>query len=213
MERRYPCYSRLRTFTLSELLTFAQALELFLPTMLLMFGQSVDVSEVLLGEVGEGRAQCGGAVGYRDGDTGNSHCCNGGVRVGGLSCRRGSATPARDYCLYGFAFDFQAWLGALLMGAVFPKIISTANNYLFSPSTNLVNDVFIRYISPGASNKRVLIVSRLVVVMLGIWALYQALNTSSVLAKTLYAYTIYSAALTPVILAAFYNRRANAQGG
>jgi len=51
-----------------------------------------------------------------------------------------------------------------------------------------------------------------VVVMLGIWALYQALNTSSVLAKTLYAYTIYSAALTPVILAAFYSRRANAQG-
>ena len=49
-------------------------------------------------------------------------------------------------------------------------------------------------------------------VMLGIWALYQALNTSSVLAKTLYAYTIYSAALTPVILAAFYSRRANAQG-
>jgi solute:Na+ symporter, SSS family len=55
-------------------------------------------------------------------------------------------------------------------------------------------------------------VSRLVVVMLGIWALYQALNTSSVLAKTLYAYTIYSAALTPVILAAFYSRSATAQG-
>jgi solute:Na+ symporter, SSS family len=105
-----------------------------------------------------------------------------------------------------------AWLGALLMGAVFAKIVSTANNYLFSPATNLVNDVFIRYLAPDASNKRVLIVSRLVVVFLGIWALYQALNTSSVLAKTLYAYTIYSAALTPVILAAFYSRRANAQG-
>ena len=33
------------------------------------------------------------------------------------------------------------------------------------------------------------------------------------LAKTLYAYTIYSAALTPVILAAFYSRRVNARGG
>ena len=98
------------------------------------------------------------------------------------------------------------------MGAVFAKIVSTANNYLFSPATNLVNDVFIRYLAPRASNKRVLIVSRLVVVLLGIWALYQAVNTSSVLAKTLYAYTIYSAALTPVILAAFYSRRVNAQG-
>jgi solute:Na+ symporter, SSS family len=104
------------------------------------------------------------------------------------------------------------WLGPLMMGAVFAKIISTANNYLFSPATNLVNDVFSRYLAPGASNKQVLIVSRLVVVLLGIWALYQAVNTSSVLAKTLYAYTIYSAALTPVILAAFYSRRANAWG-
>jgi SSS family solute:Na+ symporter len=50
------------------------------------------------------------------------------------------------------------------------------------------------------------------VVMLGVWALYQSLNTNSVLAKMLYAYTIYSAALTPVILAAFYSRRVNGQG-
>jgi SSS family solute:Na+ symporter/sodium/proline symporter len=118
----------------------------------------------------------------------------------------------REIIAYTALHGLPAWLGALLMGAVFAKIISTANNYLFSPSTNLVNDVFIRYISPGASNKRVLIISRLVVVMLGIWALYQALNTSSVLAKTLYAYTIYSAALTPVVLAAFYSKRVTAWG-
>jgi SSS family solute:Na+ symporter len=105
-----------------------------------------------------------------------------------------------------------ALLGALLLGAVFAKIISTANNYLFSPATNLVNDVYARYINRDASNKKILIVSRLVVVLLGIWALYQALGTESVLKKTLYAYTIYAAALTPVILAAFYSRRATAAG-
>ena len=118
----------------------------------------------------------------------------------------------REIIAYTALHGVPAWLGALLMGAVFAKIISTANNYLFSPSTNLINDVFTRYLAPQASNKRVIIVSRLVVVFLGIWALYQAVNTSSVLAKTLYAYTIYSAALTPVILAAFYSRRANAHG-
>src|SRR6202789_1758348 len=46
-------------------------------------------------------------------------------------------------------------LGALLMGAIFAKIISTANNWLFSPSTNLVNDIYLRYISPEASNKKI----------------------------------------------------------
>ena len=95
-------------------------------------------------------------------------------------------------------------LGALLVGAIFAKIISTANNWLFSPATNLVNDIFVRYLQPQASNKQILIVSRLMVVLLGLWSLFQSLGTESVLKKALYAYTIYSAALTPVILAAFF---------
>jgi len=48
------------------------------------------------------------------------------------------------------------------------------------------------------------------VVLLGCWSLYQSLGTRSVLEKALYAYTIYSAALTPVILAAFFWKRASA---
>jgi SSS family solute:Na+ symporter/sodium/proline symporter len=101
-------------------------------------------------------------------------------------------------------------LGALLVGAIFAKIVSTANNYLFSPAANLVNDIFVRYLRPKAGNKQILLVSRLMVVLLGLWALYQGLHTESVLKKSLYAYTIYSAALTPVILAAFYWKRATA---
>jgi SSS family solute:Na+ symporter len=101
-------------------------------------------------------------------------------------------------------------LGALLVGAIFAKVVSTANNYLFSPATNLVNDVFVRYVRPDATNGQILLVSRLMVVGLGAWALYQSLGTTSVLKKSLYAYTIYSAALTPVILAVFYWKRATA---
>lgn len=103
-------------------------------------------------------------------------------------------------------------LGALLVGAIFAKVVSTANNYLFSPSTNLINDVYVRYVRPAASNAEVLIVSRVVVAGLGAWALWQSLGTTSVLQQSLYAYTIYSAALTPVILAAFFWRRATAAG-
>jgi Na+/proline symporter len=113
---------------------------------------------------------------------------------------------------YTARHGLPALMGALLLGAVFAKVISTASNYLFSPATNLVEDVFVRYIAPGASNKRVLIVSRLAVVLLGCWALYQAIYAPSILAKMLYAYTIYSAAVTPVVLAAFYSKRATAWG-
>jgi solute:Na+ symporter, SSS family len=83
---------------------------------------------------------------------------------------------------------------------------------LFSPASNLIEDVYVRYISPGASNKRVLIISRLAVVLLGCWALYQAIYAQSILQKMLWAYTIYSAALTPVVLAAFYSKRVTAWG-
>ena len=65
-------------------------------------------------------------------------------------------------------------LGALLVGAIFAKVVSTANNYLFSPATNLVNDVFVRYIRRDAPNGQVLLVSRLMVVALGAWALWQS---------------------------------------
>jgi SSS family solute:Na+ symporter/sodium/proline symporter len=47
-------------------------------------------------------------------------------------------------------------------------------------------------------------------VLLGLWALYQSMHIDSVLKKALYAYTIYAAALTPVILAAFFWRKATA---
>jgi Na+/proline symporter len=113
---------------------------------------------------------------------------------------------------YTARHGLPALMGALLLGAVFAKVISTASNYLFSPATNLIEDVFVRYIAPDASNKRVLIVSRLAVVLLGCWALYQAVYAESILSKMLWAYTIYSAALTPVVLAAFYSKRVTAWG-
>jgi SSS family solute:Na+ symporter/sodium/proline symporter len=122
------------------------------------------------------------------------------------------ALHPREIIPYTARHGLPAVLGAVLLGAVFAKVISTASNYLFSPATNLIEDVFVRYIAPDASNKRVLIVSRLAVVLLGCWALYQAVYAESILQKMLWAYTIYSAALTPVVLAAFYSKRATAWG-
>jgi SSS family solute:Na+ symporter len=118
----------------------------------------------------------------------------------------------REVIPYTARHGLPAFMGALLLGAVFAKVISTASNYLFSPATNLVNDVFVRYMAPKASNQRVLIVSRLAVVLLGCWALYQAVYAESILHKMLWAYTIYSASLTPVVLAAFYSKRVTAWG-
>ena len=103
-------------------------------------------------------------------------------------------------------------LGAILLGGVFAKVISTANNYLFSPSTNLIHDIYSRFIDPNATEKRKLIVSRLAVVLLGIFAVLQATQFESVLKAALYAYTVYGAAVTPAVLAVFLWRRATTAG-
>jgi Na+/proline symporter len=102
--------------------------------------------------------------------------------------------------------------GAILLGGVFAKVISTANNYLFSPATNLIHDVYKRFVDPGASERRTLVVSRLLVVLLGVFALMQAAYFESILKAALYAYTVYGAAVTPAVMAVFFWRRATAAG-
>ena len=104
-------------------------------------------------------------------------------------------------------------LGAILLGGIFAKIISTANNYLFSPATNLIHDVYTRFINPLASERRKLAVSRIVVILLGIFAFLQATQfESSVLKASLYAYTVYGAAVTPAVMAVFFWRRTTTAG-
>lgn len=191
--------------------SFIQALELFLPTCLLMLGNQ-SMYQKFFAAKSERDARIA-VVGWIIGTVILETVIVALAVVASALFPTGEVSHhPREILAYSALHGMPSLLGALLMGAIFAKIISTANNYLFSPATNLVNDIFVRYIAPGASNKRILIVSRLMVVFLGIWALYQSLHTESVLKKTLYAYTVYAAALTPVILATFYWRRANTAG-
>lgn len=201
-------------------LSFVQVMELFLPTCLLLLGNQSMYQKFFSAksEKAATRAVIGWIIGTVILET-----VIVAIAVAGSALFPGGEVHGRPreilaYCgLHGFSGSgvglssrLLPLLGALLVGAIFAKIISTANNWLFSPATNLINDIYIRYISPEASNKRTLAISRLMVVFLGIWALYQSLHVQSVLKKSLYAYTIYSAALTPVILAAFFWKRATA---
>jgi SSS family solute:Na+ symporter len=103
-------------------------------------------------------------------------------------------------------------IGAILMGGIFAKVISTANNYLFSPATNLMHDVYERFINPKATERQSLIMSRVLVIGLGVFALLQATQFQSILNAALYAYTVYGAAVTPAVMAVFFWKRANTAG-
>ena len=196
-------------------LSAVQAMELFLPTCLLLLGNQSMYQKFFSAKSEKAASQA--VVGWIFGTVVLESVIVAIAVVGSALFPTGEVAKApREILAYVGLHAFGGGsaglrlLGALLVGAIFAKVISTANNWLFSPATNLVNDIYVRYIAPDASNKRVLIVSRLMVVLLGAWALYQGLGSESVLKKALYAYTIYSAALTPVILAAFFWRRATA---
>ena len=192
-------------------LTFTRAMEFLVPTMLLMLGNQV-MYQKFFSAKSERDARIS-VIGWILGTLLLETVIVAIAVIGSALYPTGEvAKQPYEIIPYTARHGLPALMGALLLGAVFAKVISTASNYLFSPATNLVNDVFVRYISPDASHKRVLIVSRLTVVLLGCWALYQAIYAQSILQKMLYAYTIYSAALTPVVLAAFYSKRVTAWG-
>jgi SSS family solute:Na+ symporter/sodium/proline symporter len=192
-------------------LTLARALEFLVPTLLLMLGNQV-MYQKFFSAKSEKDARVS-VIGWILGTVLLETLIVAIAVIGSAMYKSGEAAQhPREIIAYTARHGLPAVMGALLLGAVFAKVISTASNYLFSPATNLVEDVFVRYIAPDASHKRVLIVSRLAVVLLGCWALYQAVYAESILQKMLWAYTVYSAALTPVVLAAFYSKRATAWG-
>ncbi|HEY9125481.1 MAG TPA: sodium:solute symporter family protein [Acidobacteriaceae bacterium] len=192
-------------------LSFVRAMEFLVPTMLLMLGNQV-MYQKFFSAKSEKDARIS-VVGWILG-TILLETVIVAIAVIGSALYRTGEVAAQPYEIipYTARHGLPAIMGALLLGAVFAKVISTASNYLFSPATNLIHDVFVRYMAPGASDKLVVVISRLAVVLLGCWALFQALYAQSILEKMLYAYTIYSAALTPVVLAAFYSKRVTAWG-
>jgi SSS family solute:Na+ symporter/sodium/proline symporter len=192
-------------------LSLVRALEFLVPTMLLMLGNQV-MYQKFFSAKSEKDASIS-VVGWILGTLVLETLIVAIAVIGSALYPTGEvARQAYEIIPYTARHGLPAFMGAVLLGAVFAKVISTASNYLFSPASNLIEDVFVRYMAPNASNKQILIISRLAVVLLGTWALYQAIYAQSILQKMLYAYTIYSAALTPVVLAAFYSKRVTAWG-
>ena len=104
-------------------------------------------------------------------------------------------------------------LGALLLATVIAIVVSTADSFLLVPATNVMRDVYQRFVQPAASPRRMVLMLRLAVVALGVVAWAQLRFFDTILQMALYAYTMYGAGVTPAVLAAFFWRRATAAGG
>lgn len=104
-------------------------------------------------------------------------------------------------------------LGTLLVATVVAVIVSTADSYLLAPATSLVRDVYQRFIAgEAAPGRRIVGLGRAVVVLLGAAALLLSFTSDEFFRVALFAYTIYGAGITPVLLAAFFWPRATPAG-
>ena len=104
-------------------------------------------------------------------------------------------------------------LGIGLICGAAAIIISTANSFLLTPASALMNDVYRKFINPSATDRQVLLWTRVMVVLLGLLGFAALRFFSTILAMALWAYTMYGAAVTPALLAAFIWPRATRQGG
>lgn len=104
-------------------------------------------------------------------------------------------------------------LGMLLLCGAAAIVMSTANSFLLTPSTNLIRDVYQRFINPAASDRQMLLYTRILVVVLGLTGFVIGNFFPTILSMALWAYTMYGAGITPALLAAFVWPRATRAGG
>lgn len=104
-------------------------------------------------------------------------------------------------------------IGCALMAAIVAIIISTANSFLLVPATNIVRDIYQRFINPDLSDKKMIIFSRLTVIVLGVIAFSLISFFPRILDAAYAAYTIYGAGITPALIAVFFWKRATVAGG
>jgi Na+/proline symporter len=109
--------------------------------------------------------------------------------------------------------------GLLLLGAACAVVLSTGMNYLLSPSTNIMRDVYQRFLRPNADQRTMVALQKVFVVVLGLGAFLLIFiptvlhSRISVLRYSYFAYTMYGVAITPALLAALAWRRATQAGG
>jgi len=104
-------------------------------------------------------------------------------------------------------------IGCFTLAAIVAVIVSTADSFLLVPATNVMRDIYQRFINPKLPQKKMVLYSRLVVVVLGIVAFVQVQFFTRVLEMAIYAYTMYGVGITPAVMAAFFWKRATAVGG
>lgn len=198
-------------FTLFGLMSPVEAVALFLPTMALLLGEAGMYQKFFSAK--DERAARVAVVGWIVG-TVLVESLIVAVGVFGSAAIPGlDQTQSEEIVVRTAVGVLPTVLGlGLLLGAA-AIIVSTASTMLLTPATNLVRDVYQRFIDPAAGDRRILLFTRLTVVSLGIIGFLAGNLFPTILSMALWAYTMYGAGITPALLAALVWPRATRAAG
>ena len=101
---------------------------------------------------------------------------------------------------------FSPLLGSIVLAALLCAVMSSADTCLLTASTILTVDIVGRF-KPSLSQRKILSLSRWVIVVLGLGSLALALMLKGVINALLFAYTIYTCGLILPVIAGFYKNR------
>jgi len=110
-------------------------------------------------------------------------------------------------------------VGLLLLGAACAVVLSTGMNYLLSPSSNIIRDIYQRFMKPDVEQSRAVALQKVFIVVLGTCAFLMVFiptvlhSRISVLRYAYFAYTMYGVSVTPALIAALAWKRATKFGG
>jgi sodium/proline symporter len=107
---------------------------------------------------------------------------------------------------------FGPWLGGVLLAAILSAIMSTIDSQLLVSSSALTEDFYQKAIKREASEKEIIFVGRLCVVIISVVALVLALRPSdTILGIVAYAWGGFGAAFGPLVLFGLFSRKTNWQ--
>lgn len=118
----------------------------------------------------------------------------------------GIGGDAEKIFIYMIAKLFNPWIGGVLFAAILSAIMSTISSQLLVSSNTLTED-FYKYIKRDASNKELILVGRISVLIIFVVAGYLAMDPNSqVLSLVSYAWGGFGAVFGPAILMTLYKK-------
>jgi len=107
---------------------------------------------------------------------------------------------------------FNPWFGGILLAAIFSAIMSTIDSQLLVSSSALSEDFYCKAIKKQASQREIVLVGRVCVIIISFIALFLAIDRdNTILGIVSYAWGGFGAAFGPLVLFALFSRKTSWQ--